>query len=122
MEYPPEPNNDSLAFLSSGADTCPNCASDDVSWGDPEPEGDEVYRSCHCLRCGNSFNEVYTLAGLMEDRLNRVVLKFVSEGPSYRGIGFVTFGKDGLKLYLQGAAEPIDILTLVKEAGKSKEL
>jgi hypothetical protein len=121
-EYPPTPSNDSLAHIMNGGDTCPNCQSDDVSWGDPEPEGDEVFRTCHCLRCGNSFTEIYPLGGLCEDHQDRTVLKFTSESPVFRGGGFVTFGKDGLNLYLHGMAKPIDILAMMRELERQKPI
>jgi hypothetical protein len=41
---------------------CPACGSSEITGGDLEPEGAEVYRNCSCNNCGSQWTEEYEVA------------------------------------------------------------
>lgn len=42
-------------------DTCPQCNSDNIEWGDAEPDGALIYRIHSCEDCGVKWEERYDL-------------------------------------------------------------
>lgn len=40
---------------------CPNCNSENISYGSIELDGCQAYFPCECEECGTTFNECYDL-------------------------------------------------------------
>jgi hypothetical protein len=51
--YPPSPQ--------ITCDKCPDCGSERVDWGSPDPLDEEIIRNHQCRACGTLFNEIYRL-------------------------------------------------------------
>jgi len=42
-------------------DVCPKCKSNNIDWGEPDPDGTIIYREHTCLNCETTWEERYDL-------------------------------------------------------------
>ena len=56
-------------YLEAEGLKCPNCGSDNISAGDPEPDGLTAVSTVGCVDCGAVWEDVYKLVGFRDLKL-----------------------------------------------------